>query len=78
MAKLKEIHQKLTNILFTSTYNEKNDAKTLIRSSFRSGKNQLLNDRFMYSGLELLTNVAFKNSPNECLAIGRNVESIIA
>jgi hypothetical protein len=74
---MRETYQRLIDILQVSMSGgdkTSGETKTLISSPFKS-KNQQQSDRFLYSGLELLTNDAFKNAPNECLIIGRNIES---
>jgi hypothetical protein len=78
---MRETYQRLIDILQASMNGESNksagsEIKTLISSPFKT-KSQQQSDRFLYSGLELLTNDAFKNAPNECLVIGRNIESNI-
>jgi hypothetical protein len=71
---MRETYQRLIDILQASMYG--GEAKSpLISLPFKPRSQQPQSDRFLYSGLELLTNDAFKNSANECLIIGRNIES---
>lgn len=72
-----EVHRKLIEIIQNAiSTNESNPNKTDNKSMSQSAR-EIPSDLsfYQYSGLELLTHFAFKNSLNECIAIYRNVES---
>lgn len=77
----KEIYIKLNEIFQNAFLNlhceinaSKNENKTL-NSPTRTKPVQNDLALYQYSGVELLTHFAFKHSMNECIAIGRTIES---
>lgn len=70
-----EVHQRLIEIIQNAISN--NDFNVIEKKSVNHSNNENHHDLsfYQYSGLELLTHFAFRNSIGECIAIYRNIES---